>query len=136
MQRLKRRSFVLAIDTCDLAELLGSALHSAHAKRVCAPTSVWTALNLGVCIIALDVLALLILQGKGFRHEGLAILLVATVEFDSAQRFCFRVLMSLEFHRVMSQIMKSCIILRSSTLRSEFWVQLSYCTICIFILRY
>ena len=62
----------LAIAACDLAELLGSAI----------------ALNLlfglplawGVCITALDVLALLVLQGKGFRYvEALIITLVSTV---------------------------------------------------------
>lgn len=62
----------IAIAACDLAELLGSAI----------------ALNLlfglplawGVCITALDVLALLFLQGKGFRYvEALVIVLVGTI---------------------------------------------------------
>ena len=73
-----RVSFVLwilceiAIAACDLAELLGSAI----------------ALNLlfglplawGVCITALDVLVLLVLQGKGFRYvEALVLMLVSTI---------------------------------------------------------
>jgi manganese transport protein len=62
----------IAIAACDLAELLGSAI----------------ALNLlfglplawGVCLTALDVIAMLFLQGKGFRYvEALVITLVATI---------------------------------------------------------
>lgn len=73
-----RISFVLwvlceiAIAACDLAELLGSAI---ALQLLFGLPLVW-----GVCITALDVLALLFLQGKGFRYvEGLVILLVATV---------------------------------------------------------
>lgn len=73
-----RVSFVLwvlceiAIAACDLAELLGSAiaLHLLFGIPL-----VW-----GVCITALDVLALLFLQGRGFRYvEALVILLVGTI---------------------------------------------------------
>jgi manganese transport protein len=72
----------IAIAACDLAELLGSAI----------------ALNLlfglpllwGVCITALDVLALLFLQGKGFRYvEALVIMLVATVGVCFAAEMVF-----------------------------------------------
>jgi manganese transport protein len=62
----------IAIAACDLAELLGSAiaLHLLFGIPL-----IW-----GVCITALDVLALLFLQGKGFRYvEALVIMLVATV---------------------------------------------------------
>src|SRR6266404_2536219 len=62
----------IAICACDLAEVIGSAI----------------ALNLlfkiplvgGVCITALDVLAVMLLQHKGFRYlEALVIALVATI---------------------------------------------------------
>ncbi|MBW4518289.1 MAG: Nramp family divalent metal transporter [Scytolyngbya sp. HA4215-MV1] len=73
-----RVSFVLwvlceiAIAACDLAELLGSAI---ALKLLFGIPLVW-----GVCLTALDVLALLFLQGKGFRYvEAIVILLVATV---------------------------------------------------------
>ncbi|BAU15937.1 manganese transport protein (plasmid) [Leptolyngbya sp. NIES-3755] len=73
-----RISFVLwilceiAIAACDLAELLGSAI---ALQLLFGLPLIW-----GVCITALDVLALLFLQGKGFRYvEGLVILLIATV---------------------------------------------------------
>ncbi|MFB2922793.1 Nramp family divalent metal transporter [Aerosakkonema funiforme] len=73
-----RISFVLwvlceiAIAACDLAELLGSAI---ALQLLFGIPLVW-----GVCITALDVLALLFLQGKGFRYvEALVIMLVATV---------------------------------------------------------
>jgi manganese transport protein len=62
----------IAIAACDLAELLGSAiaLHLLFGIPL-----IW-----GVCITALDVLALLFLQGKGFRYvEALVLMLVATV---------------------------------------------------------
>jgi len=62
----------IAIAACDLAELLGSAI---ALQLLFGLPLIW-----GVCITALDVLALLFLQGKGFRYvEGLVILLVATV---------------------------------------------------------
>jgi manganese transport protein len=73
-----RISFILwvlceiAIAACDLAELLGSAI---ALQLLFGLPLIW-----GVCITAFDVLALLFLQGKGFRYvEGLVILLVATV---------------------------------------------------------
>lgn len=73
-----RISFVLwvlceiAIAACDLAELLGSAI---ALQLLFGIPLLW-----GVCITALDVLALLFLQGKGFRYvEALVIMLVATV---------------------------------------------------------
>ena len=62
----------LAISACDLAEVIGSAI----------------ALNLlfgiplvvGVCITALDVLAVLYLQNKGFRYiEALVVVLIMTI---------------------------------------------------------
>ena len=83
-----RVSFVLwilceiAIAACDLAELLGSAI----------------ALNLlfglplawGVCITALDVLVLLVLQGKGFRYiEALVLMLVSTIGLCFAAEIFF-----------------------------------------------
>ncbi len=73
-----RVSFILwvlceiAIAACDLAELLGSAI---ALQLLFGIPLVW-----GVCITALDVLALLFLQGKGFRYvEALVIVLVATI---------------------------------------------------------
>jgi manganese transport protein len=62
----------LAIAACDLAELLGSAI---ALQLLFGLPLAW-----GVCITGLDVLALLVLQGKGFRYvEALVIILVATV---------------------------------------------------------
>lgn len=73
-----RVSFVLwvlceiAIAACDLAELLGSAIALQLLFGI--------PLIFGVCLTALDVIALLFLQGKGFRYvEALVIVLVATV---------------------------------------------------------
>jgi manganese transport protein len=73
-----RISFILwvlceiAIAACDLAELLGSAI---ALQLLFGIPLLW-----GVCITALDVLALLFLQGKGFRYvEALVIMLVATI---------------------------------------------------------
>ncbi|NJR65294.1 MAG: Nramp family divalent metal transporter [Leptolyngbyaceae cyanobacterium CRU_2_3] len=73
-----RVSFVLwilceiAIAACDLAELLGSAI---ALNLLFGLPLVW-----GVCVTALDVLALLFLQGKGFRYvEALVIVLVSTI---------------------------------------------------------
>ena len=72
----------IAIAACDLAELLGSAI----------------ALNLlfglplawGVCITALDVLVLLVLQGKGFRYvEALVLMLVSTIGLCFAAEIFF-----------------------------------------------
>jgi manganese transport protein len=62
----------IAIAACDLAELLGSAI---ALQLLFGIPLLW-----GVFITALDVLALLFLQGKGFRYvEALVIMLVATV---------------------------------------------------------
>ncbi len=62
----------IAIAACDLAELLGSAIALQLLFNI---PLVW-----GVCITALDVLALMFLQHKGFRYvEALIIMLVATV---------------------------------------------------------
>jgi manganese transport protein len=62
----------IAIAACDLAELLGSAI---ALQLLFGIPLLW-----GVCITALDVLVLLLLQHKGFRYtEALVIMLVATV---------------------------------------------------------
>ncbi|AFY61870.1 Nramp family divalent metal transporter [Synechococcus sp. PCC 6312] len=62
----------IAIAACDLAELLGSAI---ALQLLFGIPLLW-----GVCLTALDVLALLFLQGKGFRYvEVLIIMLVAIV---------------------------------------------------------
>ncbi len=84
----RRVNFVLwilceiAIAACDLAELLGSAI----------ALQLLFGLPLigGVCLTALDVLALLFLQGKGFRYiEALVITLVATVGICFAVEILF-----------------------------------------------
>lgn len=62
----------IAIVACDLAELLGSAI---ALQLLFGISLAW-----GVCIMALDVVLLLLLQKKGFRYtEALVILLVATI---------------------------------------------------------
>jgi manganese transport protein len=62
----------IAIAACDLAELLGSAI---ALKLLFGLPLAW-----GVCIMALDVIVLLLLQQKGFRYtEALVITLVATI---------------------------------------------------------
>jgi manganese transport protein len=62
----------LAIAACDLAELLGSA--------IALQLLFGLPLVAGVCITALDVLVLLLLQSKGFRYvEALVIMLVGTI---------------------------------------------------------
>ncbi len=62
----------IAIAACDLAELLGSAI---ALQLLFGIPLVW-----GVCIMALDVIVLLLLQSKGFRYvEALVITLVATI---------------------------------------------------------
>ncbi len=62
----------IAIGACDLAELLGSAI---ALQLLFGLPLVW-----GVCIMALDVIVLLLLQSKGFRYiEALVITLVATI---------------------------------------------------------
>lgn len=83
-----RVSFVLwvlceiAIAACDLAELLGSAI---ALQLLFGIPLVW-----GVFITALDVLALLFLQGKGFRYvEALVLTLVATIGICFAAEIVF-----------------------------------------------
>ncbi len=62
----------IAIAACDLAELLGSAI---ALQLLFGIPLFW-----GVCIMALDVLVVLLLQSKGFRYiEALVITLVATI---------------------------------------------------------
>ncbi len=84
----RRVNFVLwvlceiAIAACDLAELLGSAI---ALQLLFGLPLIW-----GVCITAFDVLALLFLQGKGFRYiEALVIMLVATVGICFAAEILF-----------------------------------------------
>jgi manganese transport protein len=62
----------IAIAACDLAELLGSA--------IALQLLFGLPLAAGVCLMALDVFALLLLQSKGFRYiEALVITLVSTI---------------------------------------------------------
>lgn len=62
----------IAIIACDLAELLGSAIALQLLFNI--------PLGWGVCIMTFDVMALLLLQKKGFRYvEALVICLVATI---------------------------------------------------------
>jgi manganese transport protein len=62
----------VAIAACDLAELLGSAI---ALQLLFGLPLAW-----GVCVMALDVIVLLLLQQKGFRYtEALVITLVATI---------------------------------------------------------
>lgn len=62
----------LAIAACDLAEVIGSAI---ALNLLFGIPLVW-----GVCITALDVLLILLLQNKGFRYtEALVIALVVTI---------------------------------------------------------
>lgn len=62
----------IAIAACDLAELLGSAI---ALQLLFGLPLVW-----GVCIMAADVVVLLLLQQKGFRYvEALVITLIATI---------------------------------------------------------
>ncbi|HMJ66526.1 MAG TPA: Nramp family divalent metal transporter [Candidatus Binatia bacterium] len=62
----------LAICACDLAEVIGSAI---ALNLLFGIPLVW-----GVCITALDVLAILYLQNKGFRYiEALVITLIVTI---------------------------------------------------------
>lgn len=72
----------IAITACDLAEVLGSAIALQLLFGI--------PLSLGVCITALDVFVLLLLQNKGFRYtEALVILLVATVGICFAAEIIF-----------------------------------------------
>src|SRR5690349_8536245 len=62
----------LAICACDLAEVIGSAI---ALNLLFGIPLVW-----GVCITALDVLAVMYLQNKGFRYiEALVVMLIATI---------------------------------------------------------
>ena len=62
----------LAICACDLAEVIGSAIALNLLFKI--------PLVLGVCITALDVLAVLYLQNKGFRYiEALVVVLILTI---------------------------------------------------------
>ncbi|MEH2361424.1 Nramp family divalent metal transporter [Nostoc sp.] len=72
----------IAIAACDLAEVLGSAIALQLLFGI--------PLSWGVCITALDVFVLLLLQNKGFRYtEALVILLVATVGICFAAEIIF-----------------------------------------------
>jgi manganese transport protein len=62
----------LAICACDLAEVIGSAIALNLLFKI--------PLVMGVCITALDVLAVLYLQNKGFRYiEALVVVLILTI---------------------------------------------------------
>src|SRR2546428_12445870 len=62
----------LAICACDLAEVIGSAIALNLLFKI--------PLVIGVCITALDVLAVLYLQNKGFRYiEALVVTLILTI---------------------------------------------------------
>lgn len=72
----------IAIAACDLAEVLGSAIALQLLFGI--------PLSWGVCITALDVVVLLLLQHKGFRYtEALVIMLVATVGICFAAEIIF-----------------------------------------------
>ena len=69
----------VAIVACDLAELLGSALALNLLFGI--------PMALGVCLTALDVLVLLVLQNKGFRYtEAVVVVMVLTVACASASQ--------------------------------------------------
>jgi len=69
---LAQASRELAIAACDLAEVIGSAI---ALNLLFGIPLIW-----GVCITALDVLVILLLQNKGFRYtEALVIALVGTI---------------------------------------------------------
>src|SRR3981081_66872 len=62
----------LAICACDLAEVIGSAIALNLLFKI--------PLVMGICITALDVLAVLYLQNKGFRYiEALVVVLILTI---------------------------------------------------------
>jgi manganese transport protein len=62
----------IAICACDLAEVIGSAIALNLLFKI--------PLTLGVCITALDVLAVMYLQNKGFRYiEALVVTLILTI---------------------------------------------------------
>src|SRR6266513_1142788 len=73
----------LAICACDLAEVIGSAIALNLLFKI--------PLVLGVCITAMDVLAVLYLQNKGFRYiEALVVVLILTI----GSRLLFEVIFS------------------------------------------
>jgi manganese transport protein len=62
----------IAIAACDLAELVGSAIALQLLFGI--------PLTIGVCVTALDIIVILILQGKGFRYvEALVISLITVI---------------------------------------------------------
>src|SRR5262249_14946461 len=62
----------IAIAACDLAEVIGSAIALNLLFKI---PLVW-----GVCLTALDILAVMYLQNKGFRYiESLVIVLILTI---------------------------------------------------------
>jgi len=62
----------IAISACDLAEVIGSAIALNLLFHI--------PLLIGVCLTALDVLAILYLQHRGFRYlEALVVMLIATI---------------------------------------------------------
>src|SRR5947207_11562290 len=64
----------IAICACDLAEVIGSAIALSLLFRI---PLIW-----GVCLTALDVLAVMYLQNKGFRYiEALVVTLIFTIGF-------------------------------------------------------
>lgn len=72
----------IAIAACDLAEVLGSAI---ALQLLFGIPLIW-----GVCITALDVLVLLLLQHKGFRYlEALVVTLVTTIGICFAVEMIF-----------------------------------------------
>lgn len=72
----------IAIVACDLAELLGSAI---ALQLLFGIPLAW-----GVCIMAIDVVVLLLLQKRGFRYtEALVICLVATIGLCFAAEILF-----------------------------------------------
>lgn len=72
----------IAIVSCDLAELLGSAI----ALKLIFGLPIL----IGICVTAADVLLLLLFQNKGYRYlEFLVILLVAIVAICFALEICF-----------------------------------------------
>src|SRR5216110_1422764 len=82
----------LAICACDLAEVIGSAIALNLLFKI--------PLVIGVCITALDVLAVLYLQNKGFRYiEALVVVLILTI----GGCFLFEIIFSKpEFQAVLS----------------------------------
>ncbi len=72
----------IAIAACDLAELLGSAI---ALQLLFGLPLVW-----GICIMALDVIVLLLLQSKGFRYiEALVVTLVGIIAVCFAAEIFF-----------------------------------------------